>query len=91
MKEWNVVYRDLLAAQNMMNEAIATAKTLHERDMRLVTEIKEDGNMWKARAEAAERRVAELEAQLEEQAARLSGIEGACDIFEDLMWGGTDE
>ena len=47
--------------------------------------------MWKARAEAAERRVAELEAQLEEQAARLSGIEGACDIFEDLMWGGTDE
>lgn len=39
MKEWNELYRDFLAAYNAMGEAIASAKTLHERDTRRIAEL----------------------------------------------------
>ena len=39
MKEWNELYRDLLSAYNALGEAIATAKTLHERDTRRIAEL----------------------------------------------------
>ena len=39
MKEWNELYRDLLSAYNALGEAIATAKTLHERNTRRIAEL----------------------------------------------------
>ena len=39
MKEWNELYRDLLSAYNALGEAIATTKTLHERDTRRIAEL----------------------------------------------------
>ena len=39
MKEWTELYRDMLSAYNALAEAIATAKTLHERDTRRIAEL----------------------------------------------------
>lgn len=58
MKEWNEIYRDLLAGQNMIAEAIASAKMLHERDTRRMNELKSDGDEWRRRAQAYEKQIA---------------------------------
>ena len=39
MREWTELYRDMLSAYNALAEAIATAKTLHERDTRRMAEL----------------------------------------------------
>ena len=58
MKEWTELYRDMLSAYNALAEAIATAKTLHERDTRRIAELEAElaaeRDELLARAEAAE-------------------------------------
>ena len=54
MKEWDQIYRDLLNAQNMLAEAIASADTLNRRDRRAFEEIKDESDAWRQRALAAE-------------------------------------